>query len=153
MGNYQPENGSILIRCMMGNVGLSIFAPIPSLKTKNLDILGLYCSSFDYYFKIYIYILPSHLDSDLQNCPELFAVSIFHLAGFPLDFPFTWLWGFKFSCSMGDYGTCKQTDTQAAFIKSHCLSPQRRPICPPPLHRRNVECTWAGSSMRKNDFR
>lgn len=85
------------------------------------------------------------------------VASVFHLAVLHwLYFPFlqsAMKWsggaGFKF---MGFYRPVSRY-TQAADIKLHWLPlSQRLPICPPFLHSRNVECTWAGSSRRKNDY-
>lgn len=39
-------------------------------------------------------------------------------------------------------------------VHTDCISfSQSRPIRPPPLHNRNVKCTWAWSYMRKNNCR
>ncbi len=56
---------------------------------------------------------------------------------------------FQVQLPMGVW-TCKQIHSsylhKLTLLFSHGL-----PTRPPPLHSRNVECTWTGSCMRKND--
>lgn len=48
--------------------------------------------------------------------------------------------------------TCKQIHTSVPH-KFPLPFTQSLPICPPPVHSRNVKSTWTGSRTRKNDSR